>query len=168
MGKRQRATESLIEVVPLLDPAHLPAVDAAIAAHAQQPGALLPILHEVQARLGWIPAGAIAPIARALVLTRADVHGVVSFYHDFRTSPPPTHVLKLCRAEACQSMGGRALEAHAREVLAGNGDIALEPVYCLGNCGLSPAVMLDGALQGRVTAQRLDALLAACEAESGA
>lgn len=173
MGKRARQVESVTEVVPMLDPTQLDAVDAAIAAHRDRPGALLPILHAVQDALGFVPRGAVAPVAAALNLSRADVHGVIGFYHDFRDRPAGRHVIRLCRAEACQSMGARGLEAHARAALGlpdGDGDTAdgrftLEPAYCLGNCALSPALLLDGQLHGRVTPQRFDELLLECRSE---
>lgn len=178
MGKRSRHIESITEVVPVLDADLVLPVEAAIARHRGRPGALLPILHAVQDALGYVPAGAVAPIAAALNMTRADVHGVVSFYHHFRSTPAGTHVLQLCRAEACQSMGAPALEAHARRQLGlsasahdtADGRFTLEPVYCLGNCALSPSLLLDGQLHGRVSPARLDALLAeyAEEAESAA
>lgn len=148
-------------------PASSPAVDQAIAGHRHLPGALLPILHAIQDALGFIPPDATACIARGLNLSHAEVSGVISFYHDFRSTPPGRHVLKLCRAEACQSMGSLALEARLKARLGidfgettRDGQITLEPVYCLGNCALSPAVMVDGQLRGRVTAQRLDELVA--------
>lgn len=170
MDKRSRQTESVTEVVPALAASQRHAVAAAIERHRLRPGALLPILHDVQDALGFVPAGAVAPIAAALNLSRADVHGVVGFYHEFRDRPPGRHMVKLCRAEACQSMGARALEAHARARLglaadardSGDRRFTLEPVYCLGNCALSPALLLDGELHGRVTRQRFDALLDAC------
>jgi formate dehydrogenase subunit gamma len=170
MGKRSRHIESITEVVPQLAASQQQAVATALERHALRPGALLPILHEVQDALGFVPEGAVAPIAAALKLTRADVHGVISFYHEFRRRPPGRHVLKLCRAEACQSMGTRELEAHARRRLGladGQCDtrdrrFTLEPVYCLGNCALSPAMLVDGELHGRVTPQRFDALIDAC------
>jgi len=170
MGKRARHIESVTEVVPALDLDQVAPVEAAIARHRGRPGALLPILHAVQDALGHVPEGAVAPIAAALNMTRADVHGVVSFYHHFRSAPPGRHVLQLCRAEACQSMGARELESHARTRLGlsatahhtGDGQFTLEPVYCLGNCALSPSLLLDGRLHGRMTPARLDALLAAC------
>ncbi len=170
MGKRARHIESVTEVVPWLDPEQVLPVEAAIARHRGRPGALLPILHAVQDALGHVPEGAVAPIAAALNMTRADVHGVVSFYHHFRGAPPGRHVLQLCRAEACQAMGARALESHARRRLGlpsgthhtTDGAFTIEPVYCLGNCALSPSLLLDGQLHGRVTPARLDALLAAC------
>jgi formate dehydrogenase subunit gamma len=136
------------------------------AAHAARPGALLPILHAIQDELGYIPASAVPIVARVLNLSRADVHGVVTFYHFFRTRPPGQHTLYLCRAEACQSMGARDLERHAREKLGvdfhettADGRFSLEPVYCLGNCACSPAVMIDDTVHGRVTPERLDELL---------
>lgn len=151
---------------PGLAPAQLAAVQQAIAANAALPGALLPLLHAVQDALGHIPAQAVPLIARALNLSRADVHGVVSFYRHFRTHPPGRHVVQLCRAESCQAMGAAALEAHVKERLgidyhatSADGAITLEPAYCLGNCALSPAVLVDGELVGRVTRRRLDALL---------
>src|SRR5262245_19866670 len=120
------------------------AIDSAIAAHKDELGALLPVLHAIQDQLGFIPADAVPKVADALNLSRADVHGVITFYHDFRHDPPGRHVLKLCRAEACQSMGAEALVAHARKRLGvdfrqttRDGAITLEPVYCLGNCALS-------------------------------
>ncbi|HXV07268.1 MAG TPA: formate dehydrogenase subunit gamma [Burkholderiales bacterium] len=142
------------------------AVEQAIAAHRHRPGALLPILHAVQDAIGYVPPSAIGQIAHALNLSRAEVHGVISFYHDFRTSPPGRHVVRVCRAEACQSMDGVALEQHARARLGTgwhqtteDGAVTLEPVYCLGNCACSPAVMIDGKVYGRVTPARFDALL---------
>ncbi len=135
-------------------------------AHAGRPGALLPILHAVQARLGYVPPGCVADIAHALNLSRAEVHGVVSFYPDFRDEPPGRHVVKVCRAEACQAVQGRRTEQHAKARLGvdyhgttADGAFTLEPVYCLGNCAAGPSVMLDEALHGRVTPERLDELL---------
>jgi formate dehydrogenase subunit gamma len=132
-----------------------------------EPGPLLLVLHAIQDEWGHIPAEAPALIAAGLNLSRAEVHGVISFYHHFRRSPPGRHVLQLCRAEACQSMHARELAAHAFERLgigfhetSGDGRFSLEPVYCLGNCACAPALMLDGQLHGRVTNARLDELLA--------
>lgn len=142
------------------------AVDRAIAAHQHRAGALLPLLHAVQDALGFIPPGSVPVIARALNLSRAEVHGVISFYHDFRTHPAGRHLLRLCRAEACQSMGAEALaEAVQRELGVGfggtsaDGRVTLEPVYCLGNCACAPAVMLDGQVHGRMSAPGVAALL---------
>jgi formate dehydrogenase iron-sulfur subunit len=147
------------------------AVEQAIAAHRHRPGALLPILHATQDALGYVPPSAVDAIALALNLSRAEVHGVISFYPDFRTSPPGRHVVRVCRAEACQSMDGVALEQHARARLGidfhqttEDGAVTLEPVYCLGNCACSPAVMIDGKVHGRVTRERMDELLGAIRA----
>jgi len=131
------------------------------------PGGLLPILHAVQDAFGFVPETAVPVIAKALNLSRADVHGVLSFYHYFRETPPGRHVIHLCRAEACQSMGARRLEAHAKTRLgvdfhetSRDGGFTLEPVYCLGNCAASPAMMIDGTLYGRVTPERFDRVVA--------
>jgi len=130
------------------------------------PGALLPILHGVQDALGYVPA--VALIAAELNLTRAEVHGVVTFYHYFRTTRPGRQVLQLCRAEACQALGAAALERHAKQRLGvdfhgttADGRYTLEPVYCLGNCACGPSLMLGQELHGRVSAERFDALVGA-------
>jgi formate dehydrogenase subunit gamma len=186
-------------------------IDEAIAANQQLPGALLPVLHAIQDALGFIPPDAVPRVARALNLSQADVYGVITFYHDFRSSPPGRHVLKLCRAEACQAMGSDALAEHLKHRLGiekrgasahrsaggegarplstdghtdgahggsgastefrhttADGALTVEPVYCLGNCALSPAVMLDGRLRGRITAEVLDRMIDACRREEGA
>ncbi len=139
---------------------------AIIAAHAGTEGPLLPALHALQAAFGHIPAEAVPALAHAFNLSRADVHGVVSFYHDFRDHPAGRHVLRLCRAEACQAMGGDGLAARARARLGvgwgettADGALTLEPVFCLGLCACGPSAMLDGALHGRLDAAALDALL---------
>jgi formate dehydrogenase subunit gamma len=131
------------------------------------PGALLPILHAVQAALGFVPHDAVPLIARELNVSIAEVHGVLSFYHYFRKARGGRHIIHMCRAEACQSLGAVELEVHAKRTLGidfhgttPDGAISLEPVYCLGNCALGPAVMIDERLQGRVTPQRFDALVA--------
>lgn len=143
---------------------------AAIGRLRDEPGPLLEVLHGVQETLGCVPAEAVPIIARELNLSRAEVQGVVSFYRHFRRAPAGRHVLQVCRAESCQALGARALEAQAKAKLGidfhqttADGRLTLEPVYCLGNCACSPAVMLDGELHGRVTPERLEALLAACE-----
>ena len=149
------------------------AVRAACAAQRGRPGALLPVLHAVQDALGWVPPAAISLVARELNLSRAEVHGVASFYHHFRAHPPGRHVVRICRAEACQARGARALEAHARRVLgidfgatSADGAVTLEAVYCLGNCGCGPAVLADpDELHANVTPARFDALLAQWRAE---
>ncbi len=138
------------------------------------PGALLPILHAVQEELGFVPKDAVPLIARELNLSIAEVHGVVTFYHYFRQQRGGRHVVHLCRAEACQALGAVALEAHAKRALGvdfhgttADGAISLEPVYCLGNCALGPSMMIDDQLQGRVSAQRFDALMAQIRAQVG-
>ncbi len=132
-----------------------------------RPGALLPVLHGIQDALGYIPEAVVPVVADRRNLSRAEVHGVISFYHHFRTTPPGRHVIQVCRAESCQSMGSEALERHAMRRLgvdfhetSADGHWSLEPVYCLGNCACSPAVMIDDELHGRVTPERFDALLA--------
>ncbi len=145
----------------------------ACARRKSQPGALLPVLHAVQEALTFIPKDAVPLIAQELNLSIAEVHGVVSFYHYFLQERPGRHRVRVCRAEACQAMGGAALEAHAKATLrvdyhgtTGDGAITLEPVYCLGNCALGPSIMIDERLQGRVTPQRFDALMAKTRASS--
>lgn len=132
------------------------------------PGALLPILHGVQDALGYVPEEAVPLIAREMNLSRADVHGVVSFYHYFRQRPAGRHVIHLCRAESCQAVGALTLEQHIKRRLdvdfhqtTADGAYTLEPVYCLGNCACSPAMMVDGELKGRMTPERFDAWLEA-------
>ena len=151
-------------------------IDDAIAANHALPGALLPVLHAIQDGLGFIPPDAVPRIAHALNLSQAEVHGVITFYHDFRSSPPGRHVLKLCRAEACQSMGSEALASRLTRRLgiawretSPDGALTIEPVYCLGNCALAPALMIDGVLRGRITAAALDGVIDACkhDAEAG-
>ncbi|MBX5169492.1 formate dehydrogenase subunit gamma [Rhizobium sp. NZLR1b] len=123
-------------------------------------GPLLPILHEVQAEFGYVPQEALPVIAEELNLSRAEVHGVVTFYHDYRDHPAGRHVLKLCRAEACQSMGGDALAERVKMLLGidfhqttPDGSVTLEPVYCLGLCACAPSAMLDGEVYGRIDDQ---------------
>lgn len=142
-------------------------IDSLIARFREQPGPLLLVLHAIQETLGYVPAEAVPRVAEGLNLSRAEVHGVVTFYHYFRQSPPGKHMVQLCRAEACQAMHGDQLEAHAKQRLGiefhqttADGQFSLEPVYCLGNCACSPAVMIDGELYGRVSNQRFDELLA--------
>lgn len=134
------------------------------------PGALLPVLHEIQHEIGHIPPTAVPAIARALNLSRAEVHGVISFYSHFRTEPAGAHLIQLCRAEACQAVGSRELEAHVKarlgidyDATSEDGRITLEPVYCLGNCACGPSLQIDEHLHARVTPQRFDALLAGLE-----
>ena len=150
-----------------LDPLVLAnAVDAAVAAHRDDRGPLLPVLHTVQAELGWLPPAVIALVARALNLSRAEVYGVISFYADFRDVPPARRTVRICGAEACQARGSRDLVQHATRRLglelgssSPDGAVALEQVFCLGNCALGPAVEVDGTLHGRVDAARFDTLV---------
>jgi formate dehydrogenase subunit gamma len=132
-----------------------------------RPGPLLEVLHAVQAALGYVPEGAVSLVARGLNLSRAEVHGVVTFYHYFRRTPPGKHVVSLCRAEACKSMGADDLADHAKRSLGvdfhettNDGQFSLEPIYCLGNCACSPAAMVDDRLYGRLTPERFDAMIA--------
>ena len=141
------------------------------ARHASRPERLIQILHDVQASLGHVPETAVRTLADVLNLSRAEVHGVVSFYHDFRTEPPGRHIVKICQAEACQAMGSRALTAHAERSLGlslheTTEAVTLEPVYCLGNCACSPAIMVDGKTYGRVNNERFDEIMASL-VESG-
>ena len=138
-----------------------------IDARVHERGPMLEILHDLQAEFGYIDEAAIPLIATALNVTRAEVHGVVTFYHDFRRTPVGRNVVRVCRAEACQSMGAEELAAHARDHLglefgetSHDGAVSLEQVFCLGNCALSPAVMVNDRLVGRVSADRFDALVA--------
>jgi formate dehydrogenase subunit gamma len=131
-----------------------------------KPGALLPVLHKIQERFGYIPDDAIPVIAEVLNLSRAEVYGVVSFYHDFRSEPPGKHIIRVCRAESCQAMGATMLASHIKRSLGldfgqtrSDRLFTLEPVYCLGNCACSPAITIDQDLYGRVTPQRFDELL---------
>lgn len=135
------------------------------------PGATLPMLHALQDEFGYVDEAAIPLIAGVLNLSRAEVVGVLHFYHDYRKEPPGRHILKVCRAEACQSMGCEALVEHIESSLdtrmgetTRDGAFSLDTVYCLGNCALSPAVMLDGRLHGRVSPSKFDAIVEQAEA----
>jgi formate dehydrogenase subunit gamma len=131
-----------------------------------RPEMLVQILHAFVDRYSCIGDVAMRQIADELNISRADIHSVVSFYHDFRTTPPGRHVVRICQAEACQSMGSRALTAHAEQVLGvrlsdttADGELTLEPVYCLGNCACSPAIMIDNRVYGRVDNKKFDRLV---------
>jgi formate dehydrogenase subunit gamma len=146
-------------------------VNALIAEYQDIPGALMPLLHAIQDNVGYVPESSYPKIAKALSLSVAEVHGVVTFYHHFRTHKPGRHVMQICRAESCQSMGSEALEAYAKKCLnvdyhqtTADDAITLEAVYCLGNCALSPAVMMDEEVYGRVSASDLDILIAEAKA----
>lgn len=131
-----------------------------------KPGPLLVILHGIQEELGYVPPDAVPVIAAELNLTRAEVHGVVTFYHDFRSTPPGRHIVRICQAESCQAAGSKALTGFAKESLGidlhettGDNVFTLEPVYCLGNCACSPSVMVDGEVYGRVTPSRFQEIV---------
>jgi len=139
-------------------------ISGIIAEFNSKPEMLVQILQTIVSRFGWVPPETIRQLAEELNLSRADVHGVVEYYHDFRTEEPGKHIIKICQAEACQAMGSRELTDHAKKTLAvglhgTNNDVTLEPVYCLGNCACSPAVMINGKTFGRVDESRFDALL---------
>ncbi|RLA47220.1 MAG: formate dehydrogenase subunit gamma [Gammaproteobacteria bacterium] len=146
---------------------HETAVHEIVAAKKDMPGALLPILHEIQHTIGYIPADCVPVIAVGLNLSRAEVHGVISFYPHFYSKPMGKHVVQICRAEACQAVGARALEAHVQlslDVQTGestaDGNVTVEPVYCLGNCACGPSVRVGDDVYARVTPERFDELLA--------
>ena len=148
-----------------------PIASAIIASFEARPEMLVQVLNAFVKRFGWISKDAVRQLATELNLSRAEVHGVVSYYHDFRTSPPGQHVVKICEAESCQAMGSRELSAHAQKSLgvemhSSTADITLEPVYCLGNCACSPAIMVDGKTYGRVSNERFDDIVASL-GESG-
>jgi len=130
------------------------------------PGAMLPILHAIQDRFGYIPDAAVPIIAEALRQTRAEVHGVITFYHHFRSHPVGSNVLHVCRAEACQAMGGRQLESHIKASLgvdyhqtSRDNELTLEPVYCLGNCACAPSIRVGDDIHGRMTPAKFDRLV---------
>lgn len=141
-------------------------VDRIVASLKDRPGALLPILHAIQDQLGYVPPESVPVIAEGLNLTRADVHGVITFYHYYRSTPPGRSTIHVCRAEACQAMGAEALEAHIQARLqigfhenTADGAYSLEPVYCLGNCACAPSIMIDKTVHGRVSPERFDQLI---------
>lgn len=141
-------------------------VEEILFAHKGMEGALLPILHAVQADFGYVPPDAVPIIAKDLNISRAEAYGVMSFYHDFREKPAGRHVLKLCRAEACQAMGGDRVAAHALQALgldwhetSADGKVTLDPIFCLGLCACAPAAMIDGKLIGRVDETRIDQII---------
>jgi formate dehydrogenase subunit gamma len=135
--------------------------------HQSQPGGLLPLLHAVQDALGFIPANAVPLIAEGMHLSRAEVHGVITYYHFFRSTPPGQHVVQVCRAEACRACGSEELWAQAQSLLgcgahetSADGKFSLEPVYCLGLCASSPAVQIDDKLHVRMTEAKFSAVVA--------
>ncbi len=137
-----------------------------LAQHKDQPGGLLPLLHAVQDAMGYIPSESVPEIAQAMNLSRAEVHGVITYYHHFRSSPPGKHVIQVCQAEACKACGGDALMAQAELALGctshstrADGAVTLEPVYCLGLCASSPAIQINERVHARVSAGKLQRLL---------
>jgi len=139
-----------------------------------RPGPLLEVLHAIQARLGHVPESIVPLVAEGLNLSRAEVHGVITFYHYFRREAPGRHIVSVCQAESCQAMGAEALTEHAKRRLGvdlhqttADGQFSLEPIYCLGNCACSPAVMIDGRLAGRVSPERFDTLIAEAKGAGG-
>jgi len=167
MSKRRPVTVPLrVEPGSDLPAEERAAVLAAVQEHRQSQGALLPVLHGIQDRLGWVPPRTVPLVAFELNLSRAEVHGVLSFYHYFRQARPGRSVVYLCRAEACQAVGGAVLEAHAKRKLgvdfhetSADGRYTLEPVYCLGNCACGPSLMIDRELHALVTPARFDELV---------
>ena len=147
-------------------------IESIVESHRGKIGALLPILHSIQDKLGHIPPEAVPMIARELSLSRAEIQGVIGFYHDFHTEPMGEHIIHICRAEACQAMGARELEEYAGKRLGvtyggttADGKFTLQPVYCLGNCACSPSVRINDDLHARVTSSRFDELISALEAQ---
>ena len=150
----------------ILSPQDFKVVNQCIENYRHMPGALLPLLHAIQDDLGYIPENAYPNIASALSLSVAEVHGVVTFYHHFRTHQPGRNILQICRAESCQAMGSDALEAYIKKTLGvefhettPDGSITLEPIYCLGNCACSPSVMINEEVHGRVDHKKIDQLI---------
>jgi formate dehydrogenase subunit gamma len=146
-------------------------IESVVESHRDRIGALLPILHDVQDTLGHIPPEAIPMMARLLNLSRAEIQGVIGFYHDFRTEPAGEHIVHVCRAEACQAMGSRELERHVRQRLGvdwgettPDGKFTLQPVFCLGNCACAPSLRIDDELYARVGTDRFDELIGDLEA----
>ncbi|MBC7756948.1 MAG: formate dehydrogenase subunit gamma [Bdellovibrio sp.] len=158
-------------VTSALSPQELTRIDVHIATHKAMPGALLPLLHAIQDDFGWVSEECYLPISKALALSVAEVHGVVTFYHHFHTHPVGKHILQVCRAESCQAMGSQKLEKDIKTALGidyhettKDGAVTLLPVYCLGNCACSPAVMLDDEVYGRMTAEKVADIVAEARA----
>jgi formate dehydrogenase subunit gamma len=173
MAKVTKSQKRAPKVEPVATtPAEVAAL-AICAQHGNRPDELLEIFHELQHELGYVPQETLPVIARALNRSRAEIYGVVSFYHDFKRHPVGKHIIKICRAEACQSMGTAALCANAEKSLntplggtTADGSVTIEQVFCLGNCALSPAVMVGEKLYGKVDAQRFDEIIAGLEKEA--
>jgi formate dehydrogenase subunit gamma len=154
-------------------PGHQQAVQDLVDRHRDAPGALLPLLHAVQEAIGYIPPAVVPLIAQGLNLSRAEVHGVITYYHFFRSEAPGRQVVQVCRAESCQARGAEALLAHAEQRLGcashhtrADGAVTLEPVYCLGLCAMSPAIMVGDKLHARMTPQKFDRLVEQLELAS--
>lgn len=159
----------------MTDESRIESIRRIVERHRALPGAMLPILHAIQGQFGWVPEEGVPVIAAALKRSRAEVHGVISFYPHFRTHAPGRHVVQICRAESCRAMGAEALEAHAKATLGidfghttSDRAVTLEAVYCLGNCACSPAIRIDDEIVGRVDGARFDALVAALRDEETA
>ena len=159
------APEARKSPVPTLGAVDLASIDGLIERHRTEPGGLMPLLHAIQETLGYVPADAVAPIGRALNLSRAEVHGVITYYHFFRSAKPGRRVVQICRAESCKSVGADALMAHAERVLGckshetrADGAVTLEPIYCLGLCAMSPAMLIDEQPYARMSVAKFDQL----------
>ena len=166
MAKKSAKSSPSQEVPATSSPDSIAAL-AVCMGHGNKPDELLEILHEIQHRLGYVPEAVLPVIANALNLSRAEVHGVVTFYHDFRRQPAGAHIIKICRAEACQAMGTDTLCRHAEKSLqtemggtSKDGKVTIEQVFCLGNCALSPAILIGDKLYGKVDAKRFDEIVA--------
>jgi len=149
-----------------LSAADLAKIEAHIDAHKGVDGGLLPLMHAIQDDIGYVPESIYPQVSKAMALSVAEVHGFVTFYHHFRTHPVGKHVLQVCRAESCQAMGSEKLEAEIKSKLGvdyhettADGEITLLPVYCLGNCACSPAVMMDEEVYGRVDMAQLEEIV---------
>ena len=174
MSELKETKSASVTVTRMMSRAEMESVNTLCSQMKSVPGPLMPILHAVQKKLGFVPHDAVPLIARELNLSVAEVHGVVTFYHYFRKDRAARHVVHVCRAEACQARGAAALEAHAKRSLGvdfhgttKDGAISLEPVYCLGNCALGPSILIDERLHGRVSAQRFDDLMTKTRSAAG-
>jgi formate dehydrogenase subunit gamma len=166
MAKKSNSPPASAQVKAPSNPVDVKAL-AVCSAHGNKPDELLEILHALQHDLGYVPESTLPVIANALNLSRAEVHGVVTFYHDYKREPQGKHTIKICRAEACQAMGTDKLCDHAEKKLgtemggtSKDGKYTVEAVYCLGNCALSPAVMIGDDLYGKVDPKRFDEIVA--------
>ena len=166
-------SSQISKAVPSEPRVDLDQVKSIIQKYQAMPGAMLPVLHAIQDALGYVPSSAVPLIAEQLNLSRAEVHGVISFYHHFRQQPAGRHVVQLCRAEACQAVGADALAAHAKAALgcdfhgtSSDGQFTLEPVYCLGQCACGPSMLIDDDLHARVSSDKFNRLVRAKRAGS--